>query len=54
MERAQLVACFQQERDYIQLANELGIARQTAPDIVRRFEVNDQVKPALRGGRCAL
>ena len=43
----------QQGRAYIQLTNELGIARQTARDIVRRFEVNDQVEPAPSGGRRA-
>ena len=43
----------QQGRDYIQLSNELGIERQTAQDIVRRFEVNGQVEPAPRGGRRA-
>ena len=50
---ARLVAGFQQGRDYIQLANELAIARQTARDIVRRFEINGQVEPAPRGGRRA-
>ena len=43
------MAGFQQGREYIQLASELGIAR----DTVRRFEINDQVEPAPRGGRRA-
>ena len=53
VDHARLVAGFQQERDYIQLENELGIVCKTARDIVRRFEVNGQVEPAPRGGRRA-
>lgn len=50
VDRERLVAAFTNGRDYQQLAGQLGIARQTARNIIIRYEQRGNVHLRVRGG----
>lgn len=50
VDRNRLVTAYTENRDYQNVARDLGIARQTARNIIVNFNLNGRVNRQLRGG----